>query len=157
MQCDLIPYPGKSASSVSNLILFAHPVTCNPGGHQCPQHQGRHEDGFGGESTTQIIYSAMLWFDCRATHLSDRLATQLEGAQTPGSSVAVAATTVRGSKSFGMICSAYDLGWMEEANGFAVELPLESEPGEPLENHPPKVPLHASQKSVTDQPRLFMI
>lgn len=74
---------------------------------------------------------------------------QEDGVITSGSAIQVSTATVRGVKSFGMICSAFDLGWMEEANGFAVELPLESEPGEALEAHPPKVLLlHACRKSV---------
>lgn len=46
---------------------------------------------------------------------------------------------MRGVKSFGMICSAYDLGWMDEANGFAIELPQDMEAGAVLGGSPPKV------------------
>ncbi|KAK9915050.1 hypothetical protein WJX75_004126 [Coccomyxa subellipsoidea] len=60
------------------------------------------------------------------------------GVTTAGSQIQVSTATVRGVKSFGMICSAHDLGWMEEANGFAVELPQEMEPGDALEGSPPK-------------------
>ena len=55
---------------------------------------------------------------------------QLEGSRTPGSDIAVAAATVRGSRSFGMICSAQDLGWMEAGNGLAVKLPQGMELGD---------------------------
>jgi tRNA-binding EMAP/Myf-like protein len=64
---------------------------------------------------------------------------QGNGVTTAGSQIQVSTATVRGVKSFGMICSAHDLGWMEEANGFAVELPQEMEPGDALEGSPPKV------------------
>ena len=67
------------------------------------------------------------------------LRMQLEGAQTPGSNIAVAAATVRGSNSFGMICSAYDLGWMDAANGLAVRLPQDMKLGAPLDSTAPEV------------------
>ena len=83
---------------------------------------------------------------------------QGDGVTTSGSAIKVNTATVRGVKSFGMICSAYDLGWMEEANGFAVELPLDIEPGEVLEAHPPKVPLlPALAKYLVDQPTAVML
>lgn len=66
-------------------------------------------------------------------------AMQLDGAQTPGSSIAVAATTVRGSESFGMICSAFDLGWAEAADGKAVRLPQDMRLGTPLHSAAPEV------------------
>ncbi len=66
---------------------------------------------------------------------------QGDGVTTPGSGIQVSKATVRGVKSFGMICSAYDLGWMEEANGFAVELPQGMQPGDALEGTPLKVQL----------------
>ena len=64
---------------------------------------------------------------------------QLEGSRTPGSDIAVAAATVRGSRSFGMICSAQDLGWMEAGNGLAVKLPQGMELGTVLGPDVPKV------------------
>ncbi len=64
---------------------------------------------------------------------------QLEGAQTPGSNIAVDAAIVRGSKSFGMICSAYDLGWLDAANGLAVTLPQDTKLGAPLTSSAPEV------------------
>ena len=72
-------------------------------------------------------------------YLSDKIAMQLEGAQMPGSSIAVAAATVRGSKSFGMICSAFDLGWADAANGQAVRLPQDMKLGTALHSEPPEV------------------
>ena len=63
----------------------------------------------------------------------------MEGAETPGSNITVAAATVRGSKSFGMICSAHDLGWMESANGLAVKLPQDMKLGTPLDSEAPEV------------------
>ena len=71
--------------------------------------------------------------------LTDNPAMQLEGAQTPGSNITVAAVPVRGSKSFGMICSAFDLGWMEAANGQAVKLPHDMKLGAPLGSLVPEV------------------
>ena len=64
---------------------------------------------------------------------------QLEGTRTPGSKIAVAAATVRGSQSFGMICSAQDLGWMEASNGLAVKLPQGMELGTVLGSEVPEV------------------
>jgi hypothetical protein len=67
---------------------------------------------------------------------------QGDGVTTPGSKVKVGIATVRGTKSFGMICSAYDLGWMEEANGWAAELPESFEAGDALGASAPKVTFH---------------
>ena len=51
----------------------------------------------------------------------------------------MAAATVRGSKSFGMICSAFDLGWAEAADGQAVRLPQDMKLGTALQSEPPEV------------------
>lgn len=64
---------------------------------------------------------------------------QGEGVSTPGSGITVGVATVRGVKSFGMICSAYDLDWMDEANGWAAELPGNTEPGHVLGSSPMQV------------------
>ena len=46
---------------------------------------------------------------------------------------------MRGVKSFGMLCSAHDLGWSAEANGLAVALPSGMQPGQALGDTPPEV------------------
>ena len=74
-----------------------------------------------------------------SAHLLCWLRMQLEGAQTCGSNIAVAAATVRGSKSFGMICSAYDLGWTDTPDGLAVRLPQDMKLGDPLNSTAPEV------------------
>ena len=80
---------------------------------------------------------------------------QLEGSWTPGSKIAVAAATVRGSKSFGMICSAQDLGWMEASNGLAVKLPQGMELGTVLGSEVPEVCGRPNPSSSLLPPSLF--
>ena len=60
---------------------------------------------------------------------------------TPGSGTEVGVATVRGVKSFGMLCSAHDLGWAAQANGLAVQLPPGMPAGQSLGDAPPKVQL----------------
>ena len=64
---------------------------------------------------------------------------QGDGASTSGSGQKVGIATVRGVKSFGMLCSAHDLGWSAEANGLAVTLPDSTRPGQALGDAPPEV------------------
>ena len=77
---------------------------------------------------------------------------QLEGSRTPGSDIVVAAATVRGSRSFGMICSAQDLGWMEAGNGFAVKLPQGMQLGTVLGPEVPEVCSKRFQAAVSCRP-----
>ena len=81
---------------------------------------------------------------------------QLEGSRTPGSKIAVAAATVRGSRSFGMICSAQDLGWMEASNGLAVKLPQGMELGTVLGSEVPEVCSKPIPSSSLSPPSLCM-
>lgn len=48
---------------------------------------------------------------------------------TPGSGVHVKTASVRGVESYGMLCSAFDIGWASAADGVAVELPASMEVG----------------------------
>ena len=47
----------------------------------------------------------------------------LAGARTPGSGMAIEVTKVRGVMSEGMMCSGYDLGWDNEADGVLARVP----------------------------------
>ena len=64
---------------------------------------------------------------------------QGEGITTPGSGIAISKTAVRGVDSFGMLCSAYDIGWSDEADGILVIMPDTAQPGEPCPAEPPQV------------------
>ena len=44
---------------------------------------------------------------------------------------------VRGVESSGMLCSAYDLGWVKQPDEVLVEMPLDFMPGDPC---PPDMP-----------------
>ncbi len=59
----------------------------------------------------------------------------------------MAAATVRGSQSFGMICSAFDLGWAEAADGQAVRLPQDMKLGTALQSEPPEVSTTSPESS----------
>ena len=62
-----------------------------------------------------------------------------DGVPTPGSGIAISKTSVRGVDSFGMLCSAHDIGWSEEADGKLVVMPDDAQPGDPCPAQPPKV------------------
>jgi tRNA-binding EMAP/Myf-like protein len=51
----------------------------------------------------------------------------------------VEAADIRGVKSFGMLCSAYDLGWADSSDGLAVDLPDTMVVGEAAPETAPKV------------------
>lgn len=61
------------------------------------------------------------------------------GATTPGSGLKMERKSLKGVDSFGMLCSAYDCGWVGEPDGVLVVLPDEAEVGEPCPQQPPKV------------------
>ena len=67
------------------------------------------------------------------------IALQGIGAQLAGSGLVIKKTAVRGVDSFGMLCSAHDIGWSDEADGILVEMPSSAEPGDPCPADPPKV------------------
>ena len=52
------------------------------------------------------------------------------GCTTPGSRMLIEEREVRGVPSSGMLCSAWDLGWVPEPDGVLVELPLDLMPGD---------------------------
>lgn len=54
----------------------------------------------------------------------------------PGSAMRVEAAQVRGVDSSGMICSAYDLGWSEEAAGVPAFVPKSAALGSPYPDEP---------------------
>ncbi len=61
------------------------------------------------------------------------------GITVPGSGITISKTAVRGVDSFGMLCSAHDIGWSDKADGVLVVMPDESQPGEACPADPPKV------------------
>jgi tRNA-binding EMAP/Myf-like protein len=60
---------------------------------------------------------------------------------TPGTGIKVEPAELRGVKSFGMLCSALDLGWADAADGLAVDLPdsLTLSKGDPAPATAPEV------------------
>ena len=65
--------------------------------------------------------------------------TQGEGVKMPGSGITISKTAVRGVDSFGMLCSAHDIGWSSEADGVLVIMPDDAQPGDPCPAEAPKV------------------
>jgi len=57
----------------------------------------------------------------------------------PGSGITISKTAVRGVDSFGMLCSAHDIGWSDKADGVLVVMPDETQPGDACPADPPKV------------------
>lgn len=68
------------------------------------------------------------------------------GITVPGSGIAISKTAVRGVDSFGMLCSAHDIGWSDTADGVLVVMPDESQPGEACPADIPKGLVKASKK-----------
>lgn len=64
---------------------------------------------------------------------------QGEGITLPGSGTTISKTAVRGVDSFGMLCSAHDIGWSAEADGVLVIMPDDAQPGDACPADPPKV------------------
>eukprot|EP00884_Botryococcus_braunii_P012838 jgi/Botrbrau1/21555/Bobra.174_2s0055.2 len=60
------------------------------------------------------------------------------GCKTPGSGIVVQNAKVRGVDSAGMLCSAYDVGWVEAADGVLLELPSTFSPGTDCPTTPPQ-------------------
>ena len=73
------------------------------------------------------------------------------GAQLAGSGLIIKKTAVRGVDSFGMLCSAHDIGWSDEADGILVEVPSSAEPGEPCPTEAPVVSKHLLTPLLSDQ------
>ncbi len=61
------------------------------------------------------------------------------GITVPGSGITISKTAVRGVDSFGMLCSAHDIGWSDKADGVLIVMPDESQPGDACPADPPKV------------------
>jgi len=61
------------------------------------------------------------------------------GITVPGSGITISKTAVRGVDSFGMLCSAHDIGWSDKADGVLVVMPDETQPGDACPADPPKV------------------
>jgi translation initiation factor 5B len=60
------------------------------------------------------------------------------GCVTPGSGIKIEKALLRGVDSHGMLCSAYDIGWTEEADGVLVQMPEgDFEPGDECPEDPP--------------------
>ena len=64
---------------------------------------------------------------------------QGEGIKVPGSGIMISKTAVRGVDSFGMLCSAHDIGWSAEADGVLVTMPDDAQPGDPCPDEAPQV------------------
>ena len=64
---------------------------------------------------------------------------QGEGIKVPGSGITISKTVVRGIDSFGMLCSAHDIGWSAEADGVLIIMPDDAQPGNPCPDEAPQV------------------
>lgn len=65
------------------------------------------------------------------------------GITVPGSGITISKAGVRGVDSFGMLCSAHDIGWSNKADGVLVVMPDDAQPGDACPADPPKVvPMH---------------
>ena len=64
---------------------------------------------------------------------------QGEGVKVSGPGTIISKTAVRGVDSFGMLCSAHDIGWSNEADGVLVTMPDDAQPGDPCPADAPKV------------------
>lgn len=67
------------------------------------------------------------------------LAPQPVGMTTPGSGIKIEKRNLKGVDSFGMLCSAHDIGWSKQADGVLVVLPDDSEVGSAVPDKAPKV------------------
>ncbi|KAL0036218.1 hypothetical protein WJX79_008552 [Trebouxia sp. C0005] len=68
------------------------------------------------------------------------------GITVPGSGITISKTAVRGVDSFGMLCSAHDIGWSDKADGVLVVMPDETQPGDACPADPPKGRVKESKK-----------
>ena len=73
------------------------------------------------------------------------MAGQGVGVTTPGSGNAISKAAVRGVDSFGMLCSAHDIGWSDKADGQLVVMPEEAQPGDACPADPPQVGRYSHQ------------
>ena len=69
---------------------------------------------------------------------------QGDGITVPGSGITISRTAVRGVDSFGMLCSAHDIGWSDKSDGVLVVMPDDAQPGDACPAEPPKVRLSCS-------------
>ena len=67
------------------------------------------------------------------------MVVQGEGVKVSGLGITISKAAVRGVDSFGMLCSAHDIGWSNEADGVLVIMPDDAQPGDPCPADPPKV------------------
>ena len=70
--------------------------------------------------------------------------------QVSGSGITISKTAVRGVDSFGMLCSAHDIGWSNEADGVLVIMPDDAQPGDPCPADAPKVTHWQANTCTTD-------
>ena len=120
---------------IVNLVLRHHPVHTQ----RLTQWPVRYSD------TTQ--YTATTNVHCRndtpllaCTHVVNSDGhMQGIGITVPGSGITISKTGVRGVDSFGMLCSAHDIGWSHKADGVLVIMPDDAQPGDACPAHPPKV------------------
>lgn len=61
------------------------------------------------------------------------------GCTLPGSGQKIERVELRGVESWGMLCSAYDVGWSSEPDGVLIELPESLVEGESITSQPVKV------------------
>ncbi len=107
---------------------------------------GNSPEPFVGSSCTRMLVACMLPFflptPCLCTpdtKSSPPTLPQPVGATTPGSGLRMERKALKGVDSFGMLCSAYDIGWAAEADGVLAVLPDDAEVGAPCPPQPPKV------------------
>ncbi|KAL3150312.1 hypothetical protein ABBQ32_000160 [Trebouxia sp. C0010 RCD-2024] len=72
-----------------------------------------------------------------------------EGSTLSGSGITISKTAVRGVDSFGMLCSAHDIGWSTEADEVLVIMPDDAQPGDPCPADPPEAPVQAKKPKGT--------
>ncbi len=58
---------------------------------------------------------------------------------TTATGLEVSQRSIKGVDSYGMLCSAADIGWTEQADGVLVVMPAESRVGDPAPLQPPAV------------------
>ncbi|GIL53237.1 hypothetical protein Vafri_8897 [Volvox africanus] len=78
------------------------------------------------------------------------------GATTPGSGLKMERKQLKGVESFGMLCSAYDIGWISVPDNVLVILPDDAEVGSPCPQQPPKglkskLPSTAEEQEAEDE------
>lgn len=61
------------------------------------------------------------------------------GSTTPGSNLKIEQRYVKSVESCGMLCSAYDVGWVDQPDGVLIQLPDSFQPGNPYPTKPPNV------------------